>query len=188
MTKFNNDIFRKTAIEHYLKDMEVGSVLMITPPWTWALFWSFVLLMALTFGASVVFRVEVRGYGRGVVWSTQGEVISFLPEKNRAFIHPGDHAQVEFEPYPNAEFRSVAAKVLCVAGDLAAAHEIQQVLGEGTKLESPVFRVKLQIEDDRRTKMKSGSIYPGMLLRVRFTLRRQRLITLAMNSLRGWPD
>ncbi len=403
MAGLDNGIFRKVAIDHYLQGEEGGSVLKITPPWTWALFWSFVVLMVLAFFASVFFHVEVKGYGRGVVRPVQGvrtliaqvsgmveavdrrpgdlvsvgdqvlrldsapvrgqileadrqlmvlrtefkrhsamlvtlssrqedelrgrvvmleeqirsqegslllfdrkvkanerlekegmvstmnvdearealaqakrqansnrqtlastlqelashharvederwkreqdlrdaqnkrdalefsldqtrvlapvegvvdallvkpgdvvqpgqvigrilpkdaplEVISFLPEKDRAFVHPGDQARIELDQYPYAEFGSVAAKVLRVAGDLASAQELQQALGEGTKPESPAFRVDLQMEDTKRTKIKPGTLRSGMLLHVRFSLRRQRPIALLFEPLRGWLD
>jgi multidrug resistance efflux pump len=65
---FDPDLFRGSAIQHYLERESEGVPvpLRIAPAWTWWLFWVMSGSLFLAFILSVVIRVEVQGMGRGV--------------------------------------------------------------------------------------------------------------------------
>ncbi|HTL97483.1 MAG TPA: HlyD family efflux transporter periplasmic adaptor subunit [Holophagaceae bacterium] len=118
--------------------------------------------------------------GRLVPQGTALQVVSFLPEKDRAFIHAGDVAQVEVDQLPYAEYGVLKARVKRVAEDFASPDEISDALAGG-KLEGSFVRVELEAMPDPGRRM---PLRPGMLLSVRYTLRRQRLITVIFDPLR----
>jgi len=112
--------------------------------------------------------------------------VCFLPEKDRAFVKEGDAALLEMDQLPYAEFGTVRARVLRISSDLASPHELQDALGEGPALAAPSFRVELEITDAGAARKAKVPLRSGMLLNARFTLRRQRLITLVLEPLRKW--
>lgn len=110
------------------------------------------------------------------------QVVVFLPERHRGFVRAGDSARLELDQFPYAEFGTLAARVLRIADDLAASYEVREVLGDDVRLESAVYRVELGFQAPR-----SGlETRPGMLLDARFTLRRQRPITIVFEPLGRW--
>ncbi|WP_243329056.1 HlyD family secretion protein [Mesoterricola sediminis] len=112
--------------------------------------------------------------------------VAFLDEKDRAFVKAGDAAVLEMDQLPYAEYGTVSARVLRVSSDLAAPHEVAEALGEGPALAGPAFRVELVLTDAGAAARAGVPLRSGMLLRARFTLRRQRAITLALEPLRKW--
>ena len=50
----------------------------------------------------------------------------------------------------------------------------------------PTFRVELRLVDSRAAAQAGIPLRSGLLLNARFTLRRQRLITLVLDPLRKW--
>lgn len=113
-------------------------------------------------------------------------VVCFLAEKDRAFVKPGDAAVLELDQLPYAEYGTLGAKVLRISEDLASPHEIQEALGESRAIEAPSLRVELEITDPRAAVKAKVPLRSGMLMNVRFTLRRQRLITMVLDPLRKW--
>ena len=73
-----------------------------------------------------------------------------------------------------------------VNDDLASPHEIREALGEDQKLEVPTYRVELEITNAEALDSAKVKLRTGMLMNVRYTLRRQRLITLVLDPLRRW--
>jgi membrane fusion protein len=67
MSGFDPRIFRAAAIENYGVQDDVGEVVKVSPPWTWALFTVVSAGILAALGASFVARVEVTGRGIGVV-------------------------------------------------------------------------------------------------------------------------
>ncbi|HEX9082441.1 MAG TPA: biotin/lipoyl-binding protein, partial [Holophagaceae bacterium] len=65
-------LFRKTAIEHYLRGEEGGSPIRVSPPWTWALFWTLAVALAVALIAACTGKVEVTGRGRGILLPLPG--------------------------------------------------------------------------------------------------------------------
>lgn len=116
------------------------------------------------------------------------QVVAFLPEKDRAFVKPGDQVLLEMEAYPFTEFGTLKGCVARIGSDLASPYEVQEALGEASKLETPVYRIAVDLLPDRPRRLADVKIRPGMLLKARFTLRRQRLISVVLEPLRRWLD
>ncbi len=113
-------------------------------------------------------------------------VVAFLEEKDRAFIKPGDEVQLELDQLPYAEYGTLRAKVERISDDLASSFEIHEALGDNALPNVPTFRVELRITDARAVAKADIPLRSGMLMNARFTLRRQRLITLVLDPLRKW--
>ncbi|HET8715450.1 MAG TPA: HlyD family efflux transporter periplasmic adaptor subunit [Holophagaceae bacterium] len=113
--------------------------------------------------------------------------ISFLPEKDRPYVKEGDLVKVELNGYPYAEYGTLSGKVVRIGEDLASSAEWQEAMGDADHADGPAFRVEVQLdprpEDPRLQPIK---LRPGMLLSVRYTLRRQSLITMAFEPLKRW--
>ena len=114
------------------------------------------------------------------------QVVSFLAEKDRAFVNPGDEVHLELEQLPYAEYGTLRGKVVRVSDDLASPFEIREASGEDSKLEGPSFRVELEITNAEAIDSAKAKLRTGMLLNVRYTLRQQRLITSVVSPLRRW--
>lgn len=114
------------------------------------------------------------------------EVVAFLEEKDRAFVRPGDEVPLELDQLPYAEYGTVRARVERISDDLASTFELQEALGDTPQPRVPTFRVELKLTDTRAVEKAGIPLRSGMLLNARFTLRRQRLITLVLDPLRKW--
>lgn len=114
------------------------------------------------------------------------QVVAFLPEKDRAFVKAGDNVRLELDQLPYAEFGTLKARVARIAGDLASAQEIQETMGEAGRLEGANYRVELELTGAQGPT--GAPLRMGMLMNVRFTLRKQRPITLFLEPLRRWLD
>ncbi|HYO77689.1 MAG TPA: HlyD family efflux transporter periplasmic adaptor subunit [Thermoanaerobaculia bacterium] len=109
-------------------------------------------------------------------------VVSFLPEKDRAFVRPGSVAYLEFDQYPYGEFGTLEARIVRISNDLASVHETREALGDTAELDGPAFRVELRVAGiSERIRVR-----PGMLMNVRYVLRRERPIVLLFEPLRRW--
>jgi multidrug resistance efflux pump len=124
--------------------------------------------------------------GRLVPKGAPLQVVAFLPEKDRAFVKPGDEVKLELEQLPYAEFGTLKARVVRIAGDLASSLEIQEAMGEAGRLEGANYRVELELMEASRPTQ--APLRTGMLMNVRFTLRKLRPITLFLEPLRRWLD
>ena len=113
------------------------------------------------------------------------QVVSFLAERDRAFAKPGDEVQLELDQLPHAQYGTLRAKVVRIGDDLASPSEIHDALGD-QKLEAPSYRVELEITDAHAAEAANVKLRTGSLMNVRYTLRRERLITLVLNPLRRW--
>jgi HlyD family secretion protein len=114
------------------------------------------------------------------------QVVSFLAEKDRAFVKPGDEVHLELEQLPYGEFGTLRAKVIRISDDLASPAEIREALGDDQKLEAPTYRVELEITDTRAAQAAGIKLRTGMQASVRYTLRRERLAALVISPLRRW--
>jgi multidrug resistance efflux pump len=122
--------------------------------------------------------------GRLVPKGTPLHVVAFIPEKDRAFVKTGDEARLELDQLPYAEFGTLKARVLRIAGDLASAQEIQESMGDASKMDGAFYRADLELEPSHS--LAKAPLRTGMLMNVRFTLRTQRPITLFFEPLRRW--
>ncbi len=116
------------------------------------------------------------------------QVVAFLPEKDRAFVKSGDQVLLEMEAYLFTEFGTLKGRVTRIGSDLASQYEIQEARGETGKLDTPAYRVEIELRPERSKRFSGVKIRPGMLLSARFTLRRQRLITIVLDPLRRWLE
>jgi len=114
------------------------------------------------------------------------QVVAFLPERDRAFVRAGDEVVLELDQLPYAEFGTARAKVERISDDLASGFELQEALGDQPLAQVPAFRVELRLTDTRAPLRAGIRLRSGMLLQARFTLRRQRLVTLVLDPLRKW--
>ena len=114
------------------------------------------------------------------------QVVSFLEEKDRAFVRAGDEVVLELDQLPYAEYGTVRARVERISDDLASAFELQEALGEPPFPNTPAFRVELRLLEGGAAQRAGVPLRSGMMLNARFTLRRQRLITLVLDPLRKW--
>ena len=113
-------------------------------------------------------------------------VVAFLPERDRAFVHPGTTAELELDQYPYAEFGTIPARVTRVGADLASSYEIREAFGDVSKEEAaPQLRVELEVS---RNRIGAFPLRPGMMLNVRLTLRRQRILSMLFAPLSKWSD
>lgn len=113
-------------------------------------------------------------------------VVSFLEEKDRAFVKAGDEVQLELDQLPYAEYGTVRARIARISDDLASPFEIREALGDNPFAATPTFRVELDVLDAKAAVKAGIPLRSGMLMNARFTLRRQRLITLVLDPLRKW--
>jgi multidrug resistance efflux pump len=112
--------------------------------------------------------------------------VCFLPERDRAFAKPGDEVQLELDQLPHAEYGALKAHVTRISDDLASPSEVAEAFGEGQKLTEPSYKVELAITDTSAADAAGVKLRTGSLLDARFTLRRLRLITLALSPLKRW--
>lgn len=113
--------------------------------------------------------------------------VSFLPEKDRPYVHVGDQVKLELNGYPYAEYGTLEGRVTRIGEDLASSGEWQEAMGDSDRPDGPAFRLEVELHP----RAESGSrqpvhLRPGMLLNARYTLRRQSLITMAFEPLKRW--
>jgi membrane fusion protein len=111
-------------------------------------------------------------------------VVSFLPERDRAFVHVGTEARIELEQLPVGEFGALHATVYLISQDLASTAEVREALGETSELTEPSYRVELTLLEDAQAKRLSPHLRVGNLSNVRYPLRKRRAITLVLDPLR----
>jgi multidrug resistance efflux pump len=142
-----------------------------------------------TVEAVVVREGEVVQAGQMIGKLVPGEstlhVVSFLAERDRAFVKPGDEAQLELDQLPHAQYGTLRARVARIGDDLASASEIHDALGD-IKLDAPSYRVELEVTDSGAADAAHVKLRTGTLMNVRYTLRRERLATLVLSPLKRW--
>ncbi|MBK8727131.1 MAG: HlyD family efflux transporter periplasmic adaptor subunit [Holophagaceae bacterium] len=65
-------LFRKQALEHFLREQEQREPLKVSPPWTWSLFWVLGALCASALLFAVLGKVEVQNRGKGILRPVAG--------------------------------------------------------------------------------------------------------------------
>jgi multidrug resistance efflux pump len=114
------------------------------------------------------------------------EVVSLLPERDRAFVKPGDEVHLELDQLPYGEYGALRGKIVRISDDLVSSQEVRDAFGEEQKLESASYRAQIAITDASAAETARVKLRTGGLMNVRYTLRRQRLITLVIKPLRRW--
>ena len=116
------------------------------------------------------------------------QAVVFLPEKDRPDVRLGATVDLELDAYPFAEFGTLKGRVLRIGSALVSPYEVQEVMGEGAKLDVPSYRVDIELLPDRSLRAQGIALRPGMQLQARFILRKQRLIVLVLAPLRRWLE
>jgi hypothetical protein len=111
--------------------------------------------------------------------------VSFLAERDRAFAKPGDEVELELDQLPHAQYGTLRARVARIGDDLASPAEIRDAVGEDQKI-GPSYRVELEITDATAAEAAHVKLRTGALMNARFTLRRQKLVTLVLKPLQRW--
>lgn len=119
---------------------------------------------------------------------SQLQVVAFIAEKDRPYVRPGNLVNLELEAYPFAQHGTLRGRVLRIGSDLVSPYEVREALGEEAKLEAPSFRVEVEVLPERPARLAHVVLRPNMLLQVRFILKRQAIITLALDPLRRWME
>jgi multidrug resistance efflux pump len=115
------------------------------------------------------------------------ELVAFVPESDRAFVEEGAEVQVELDQLPAAEFGMFHARIARISRDLATPMEVGEALGGRPNADTtPSYRVDLALSDDAQSRHYARLIRPGMLVSVRYTLRRRRIITILLDPLKAW--
>ncbi len=127
-----------------------------------------------------------RALGKVVPQDLPLRAVCFLAEKDRAFVKEGDEARLEMDQLPYAEYGTVRARVRRISADLASPFEVAEALGEAQALAGPAFRAEMDLLDAAAARRAGVPLRSGMLMNARFTLRRQRLVTLVLEPLRKW--
>ncbi len=81
---------------------------------------------------SANYRQESRHYSNPE--RSSGNLVSFLAEKDHAFVGSGDEVHLNMEQLPYAESGILRARVVRLNDDLASSYEIREALGEDQKL------------------------------------------------------
>lgn len=124
--------------------------------------------------------------GKLVPQDRRFQVVAFLPEKDRSSVKLGDEVRLELEQFPYAEFGTIRGHIKRIGDDLASSAEMREALGEDARLSGSAYRVEIAISDPAA--IESGGIHlrSGMLMNVRYTLRRERPITFFFAPIRRW--
>ncbi|HVJ91654.1 MAG TPA: HlyD family efflux transporter periplasmic adaptor subunit [Labilithrix sp.] len=100
------------------------------------------------------------------------QIVAFVPERDRAFLYEGSKAIIELDQLPAAEFGTLRGTVTRVAHDIAASHDVREVLGDASSVE-PMYRVELALDSDARRARVEHRIRAGSLVSVRYVLRQR---------------
>jgi hypothetical protein len=114
-------------------------------------------------------------------------VVGFVPERDRAFLKPGDPVRLDVAQLPAAEFGTATARVRRISQDLAAAEEVAEALGPSYELHEPHYRVEMELAPDTKPALRAA-LRPGMLVEAKFVLRRRLLLALLFDPVRRWVE
>jgi multidrug resistance efflux pump len=120
--------------------------------------------------------------------SPPGDVIAFLPERDRAYLEVGAEARVELAQLPRTENPPLHAKVRRISRNLATANEFRDALGDEAKTTEPAYRVELELVSDPTEAKVRPLLRSGMLGSTRFVLRKRRLLNVVFAPLQQWVD
>lgn len=123
--------------------------------------------------------------GKLVPVDSRLQVVSFLAERDRAFAKPGDEVALELDQLPHAQYGTLRGRITRIGDDLASAAELRDAFGDDPKL-PPSYRVEIEVTDASAAEQAHVKLRTGGLMDVRFTLRRQRLVTLVLKPLERW--
>lgn len=114
------------------------------------------------------------------------QVTSFLPEKDRAFVKAGDAVKLELEQFPYTEFGTLDGRVTRIGSDLATAQEIREAMGDDGGPAGAAYRLDIDVQRPSSGRLQHIALRTGMLMNVRYTLRRERPVVVFFPPLRRW--
>ena len=113
--------------------------------------------------------------------------VAFLDEKDRAFVKEGDWVALELARAGRAPPSTKVTLAPALRTDLASSTEMMEAFGTTQALpEIPSFKVLIRLEPAVAGKLARMPLRSGTILKARFTLRRQRLITIVIEPLQRW--
>lgn len=111
-------------------------------------------------------------------------LVSFIAERERAFLRIGAVVRVEVDQWPAGEFGALRGRVLRIAADTATPEELRDILSDSQAAQGPYYRVEVgALTHVGNTAFK---LRPGMRATLRFHLRDRRLITFVLEPLKKW--
>lgn len=113
-------------------------------------------------------------------------VVVYIPERDRAFLEKGAAVRVEVDQLPAWEFGALHGRVTCIASEIASERDLRDTLGDQARLEEPMYRVDIALDDDVAYSALKSRLRPESLASVRFTLRQRRIITILFEPLYRW--
>jgi membrane fusion protein len=120
--------------------------------------------------------------GKLIPAAPEMHIVSFIPERDRAFIKTGDPVRIELEQLPWTEFGALDGRITQISSDLASQDALKDAFGEHSPVTGASYRIEVALGPNR----KQLPLHPGMLLTVHYTLRKQRLITVILQPLQRW--
>lgn len=120
--------------------------------------------------------------GKLIPSAPEMQVISFIPERDRAFIKTGNAVRIELDQLPSTEFGALDGHITQISSDLASQNELKDAFAEQSPVSGAAYRVEISLSHSRN----QLPLHTGMLLTVHYTLRRQRLITVIFQPLQRW--
>lgn len=124
--------------------------------------------------------------GKLIPTGTPLRVVAFLAEKDRAFVNVGDAARLELGQLPYGEYGTLGARVVRISDSLSTPYEVIEALGKYGTPGIPTYRVELEVTDASAARAAGIHLRSGMRMQARFTLRRERPITILLEPLRRW--
>lgn len=177
-------IFREEAIKHYSSDPDSGGLLKPSPMWSWFVLIVTGVLIILAAVFVTVAEVEVLDRAEGMVQigdtqevmqaaNNQWFVAAFLADRNGPFVHAGDSVRLELRDYPIREFGTLDGRILRIIPA-----QIQPNADPGVeRTPSSSWRMVIAVVPPASGPLTKVQLRAGMLVNVRLTLRKQRLIT-----------
>jgi multidrug resistance efflux pump len=111
-------------------------------------------------------------------------VLASLPERDRSSVRVGDQVAIEFDQLPYTEYGAVCGGIVRISGDLASAREIQEGFGDLVAQADAAYLVEIDLTGRDTARFRS-LLRSGMLVTVRYTLRRRRPIQLLLAPIRS---
>jgi multidrug resistance efflux pump len=115
-------------------------------------------------------------------------VVALLPQRHAAFVKVGDTVRVEVDGMNAAEFGRLSGRIERIAREPAPAFEVEQLLGEPFQPGSPLSRVDVKLLPSEHHAAVLARLQSGTRTNVRYTVRRRRVLFLALEPLERWLE
>ncbi len=116
------------------------------------------------------------------------QVVAFLPERDRGYVHAWMPASIALDQFPVSEHGRLAARIERVGADIASLAEVREAFGDQVPSTDALYRLELTLEPAGSSTSLLALARPGSLLTVRITLRRRHLLGVVFEPLRKLVD